>query len=183
MEWVKLFAAALAAVLLAGCTGGQPQQSPPALPGGNGASMPPAPGNTASSPAVPQEPEPEPEQQSPPPAPETVVPQGKPDLQLQSMVLNTPISVYQIVNGTITNYNSGSAESPATKTAYYIDSELAGVVDVPPIPAGGTSIVAFTVICQSAGQHTLSGKIDYEGLIDEIDELNNGRAITFTCTG
>jgi hypothetical protein len=181
MEWVKLFAAALAAVLLAGCIGGQPQQQPsPAT--GEGANTPPAPGNTDTPPAVPQEPEPEPEQQSPPAAPEPVLPAGKPDLQLQSIVLNTPISVYQIVNGTITNYNSGSAESPATKTAYYIDSELAGVVDVPPIPTGGTSIAAFTVICQSAGQHTLSGKIDYEGLIDEIDELNNGRAIAFTCT-
>lgn len=182
MEWVKLFAAALAAVLLAGCIGGQPQQQSPQQP--SGGEEPAAPENNAPPSVPPSEPEQVPGQnQSPPAAPEPVMPQGKPDLQLQSMVLNSPISVYQIVNGTITNFNAGSAASPATKTAYYIDSELAGVVDVPPIPAGETSIAAITIICQSAGQHTLSGKIDYEGLIDEVDELNNGRAITFTCTG
>ncbi len=181
MEWIKLFAVALAAFLLAGCVA-SPQQQAPAAP--ESGTMPIAPGNDATPPAPPAEPEGQPEQQSPPAAPEIpAAPQGKPDLQLQSMALATPVTLYQMMNGTITNYNSGTAESPATKTAYYIDGEFIGTVDVPPIAPGDTNIARITVICQSVGQHTLSGKIDYEGLIEESDEQNNGAALSFTCTG
>jgi len=117
-----------------------------------------------------------------PPAPQPAAPQGKPDLQLQSITIDGQVSLYKISSGSITNYNSGTAPSPATKTAYYVDSVLIGTVDVPPMEAGATSTAAITFTCISAGSHTLSGKIDIEGLVDEHDELNNGRAISFSCT-
>ena len=85
------------------------------------------------------------------------------------------------MNGSITNYNSGTAPSPATKTAYYMDSNLLGTVDVPAMQPGATSTVSITFVCPSAGGHTLSGMIDYEHLVTELDEQNNGRAVTFTC--
>jgi len=114
--------------------------------------------------------------------PQPSAPQGKPDLQLQSITIDNSVSLYKVSSGSITNYNSGTAPSPVTKTAYYVDSVLIGTVDVPSMQPGATSTAAITFTCSKAGSHTLSGKIDIEGLVDEQDELNNGRAISFSCT-
>ena len=102
-------------------------------------------------------------------------------MQLQAITFDNPAAIYKVMNGSVTNYNSGTAPSPATKTAYYIDGTLLGTVDVPPMDAGASSTVGITFVCPSAGGHTLSAKIDYENQVDEQDELNNGRAVSFTC--
>ena len=177
MKWFGIILVTAVCIMLAGCAaspsappsppaGGEQPQVPPA--------MPQVPGNNAT-PSMP------PGSQAPP-APQPVAPQGKPDLQLQSITIDNSVSLYKISSGSITNYNSGTAPSPATKTAYYVDSVLIGTVDVPPMQPGATSTAAITFTCSTAGSHTLSGKIDIEGLVDEHDELNNGRAISFSCT-
>lgn|GEM_PF-2548813 len=180
MKWFGILLVAAVCLMLAGCTAspsappsppatGEQPQAPPA--------MPPAPGNNATPPSPPSNVLPV---DGVPPQPAAL--QGKPDLQLQSITIDNSVSLYKISNGSITNYNSGTAPSPATKTAYYVDSVLIGTVDVPSMQPGATSTAAITFTCSSAGSHTLSGKIDIDGLVDEQDELNNGRAISFSCT-
>lgn len=192
MKQLGILLAAAIALLLAGCAASPQlpasppadagQQAAPAVPPATGGeqpqapqNVPPAPGNNATPPSPPS---------SSPPLPEpepAAAQQGKPDLQLMAIAFDNPVSLYQVIAGSVTNYNSGTAASPATKTAYYVDSVLAGTVDVPPMQPGASSTVGFRFVCQKAGGHTLSAMVNYEGLVDEQNELNNGRAIVFTC--
>jgi len=138
--------------------------------------VPPAPGNSATPPPPPSD------AQAPPAPSQATFPQGKPDLQLQAITFDNPVTLYKVINGSITSLNSGTAPSPATKTAYYIDSALVGTVDVPAMQAGASSTAGIAFTCSKAGSHTLSAMVDYEGLVNELDELNNGRAVNFVCT-
>ena len=177
MECLKFLAIAAIALLIAGCIGGANQAPTPTSPS-------PVVEPTVPGPATqPQTPPSEPEKPKINTTPEvvTTAPTGKPDLQLQSIEVTSPISTFMLINGSIANYNSGTATSPATKTAYYIDSEFIGAVDVPPIEPGKSVNTGISFVCKKAGTHVLSGKIDYENRVDEQNELNNGRAVNFNC--
>ena len=106
---------------------------------------------------------------------------GGAEMQIQSIELPGKVIVNQRTYGKIVTSNAGIGRSIETKTAYYIDSQYVNSVLVPALSPGQTSSGEMTFICKRAGTYTLSVKADYENKINEKDEINNGKALKFTC--
>ncbi|MFA6214114.1 MAG: CARDB domain-containing protein [Candidatus Micrarchaeia archaeon] len=179
---MRYFAVLALLVAFAACVGAPGQA--PVLPGPGSASAP----SAAQQQPAPSAPAEEPGPAAPPaaaPPNETASPPGEgvADLQLSSLEIQGEISAGERVHGTVTTYNAGSGKSPATKTAYYVDSKLEGEVDVPPLEPGGFSTGNVTFICEAAGGHTISAKADSEGKVPESNERNNSMGLTFGCSG
>lgn len=79
----------------------------------------------------------------------------------------------------VTIKNSGDASSDYCKVVLLSGNDVLDDQILPPIKAGSTDEVAFTVM-QDAGTYSLKVKVDSEGTIDESNENNNALSSTIT---
>jgi uncharacterized repeat protein (TIGR01451 family) len=74
--------------------------------------------------------------------------------------------------------NQGTGNAGACKLMYTVDKLPTVWENIAAIPPGGAAVWQFSVYLK-AGAHTISATIDSVGKIDELDETNNTKALSF----
>jgi subtilisin family serine protease len=89
------------------------------------------------------------------------------------------------VTVTATIANTGDAGAPASQTEFLLDGEtVLGLVETPPIPAGGTETVTVEWDTRGVnGEHTIRIAADRGGAVAESDEGNNAGTLTVEIRG
>jgi uncharacterized repeat protein (TIGR01451 family) len=103
-----------------------------------------------------------------------------PDLLVQGLSWQTNDSLTSNeVDFTITLKNNGTGAAEASKVKYSFDNTPSITVDVPAIPASGTTNITFVSIL-SAGAHKAAVTADVDNRVVELNESNNYREFTFS---
>lgn len=112
----------------------------------------------------------------------TIVASPRPDLIIEGITWSPASpSIGETVTFTIMVKNQGSTKTGSSKVCYFIDNVQQGYDYVSSIDPGATTTETFTWKAQD-GTHTVRAVADYEETVDESDETNNGKTITFSAT-
>lgn len=103
-----------------------------------------------------------------------------PDLIIQDInwSMENP-SISDDVTFLITIKNQGSHKADGSQITWYIDDSPSGYQDVPEISAGATITESF-ISSVEAGPHTVNVAADSNNQINEIDEANNEKTLSFS---
>lgn len=102
-----------------------------------------------------------------------------PDLVIQNIgwLMENPLADDK-VSFNITIKNQGTGNAGACKLIYTVDKTPGVLENIAPIPAGNTSALTFYLYLK-AGTHIVNAAIDYNKKIDELDETNNTKVLSF----
>jgi len=104
-----------------------------------------------------------------------------PDLIVEGMSWTMSNQLSNEVTLTITIKNIGTGTARESNVQYSFDESPADIKNITSILAGETFVFSFITILTS-GEHTATIVADYDELIEELDEDNNQKIISFSTT-
>lgn len=113
-------------------------------------------------------------------------PVARPDLVVTGIQASSErVRQGEKVTVTATVANRGNADAGASATEILLDgSQSLGVVETPPVAAGGSTTVSVFWDTRSVkGEHTIRATADSAGAVAESDETNNAGTLTVTVQG
>lgn len=117
---------------------------------------------------------------SPSPVPATLT---YPDLTFSGVFGIPPLTMAgQPLSFSVSVKNDGSVVSPVSRMGVFVDGNYIKSVSVPAVEAGASSVVAVSVVIETAGDHAVEVKLDNDNTITEISEGNNAASVSAIVT-
>ncbi len=103
-----------------------------------------------------------------------------PDLIIETVTWSPVVpSIGETVTFTVTIKNQGIGKAGSSRVDLYIDGSSRGYQDVQEIDAGATATKTFTWVAET-GSHTIKAVADSDDEVNESDETNNEKTVTFS---